>query len=443
MDFVELTGGAGHSLMSATPGPDLAAHGYTETEYAATGVVSGLTRDGEAPPAEFTTRVLVRRPSTPESFSGTLVVEWLNVSSGADAAPEYTYVAEELVRAGHAWAGVSAQYTGVEGGTGSVEVDAGPSGLAAKDPQRYAQMKHPGDAYCYDLFAAVAAALRGPGGPLGGLIVDRILAVGESQSAMALTTYVSAFAPVHKVFDGYLVHSRAVAGLPLGDIGGPADISVAFSGDPTSIPDVGAPVLVVQTETDLLTNFRYYLARQSDSDSLRVWEVAGAAHADLAQIGPFEEFLGCPDPVNRSQQRFVLRAALRHLDRWARGGDPPPSAEPLQLNGSDDPAFVPDEVGNVRGGVRTPCVEVPTQVLSGIVPEPVSRICLLFGSTHPIPDEVLAQRYRSSSDYLRSYADATDAAIAAGFIVPEDRDEVLGEATPDLVVEATETVKDA
>ncbi|GAA3044592.1 alpha/beta hydrolase domain-containing protein [Gordonia defluvii] len=432
MKFTELTGGAGHSLMSATPGPDLAAHDYTETEYAVTGSVPGLTPTGPAPPADFTTRVLVRRPASPHEFSGTLVVEWLNVSSGADAAPEYTYVAAELVRAGHAWVGVSAQYIGVEGGSGSVEVDAGPSGLAAKDPDRYAKMSHPGDAYCYDMFAAIASGL--PGGPLADLAVARTLAVGESQSAMALTTYVNSFAAAHNVFDGFLIHSRAVAGLPFGAVGAPADINRAFSGGPMAIPDVGAPVFIVQTETDLLTNFRFFLARQRDSECLRVWEIAGSAHADLVQVGPFEEYLGCPDPVNRGQQGFVLRAALRHLVAWARGNDAPPTAEPLRLVETDaDPVLLLDDVGNAVGGVRTPCVQAPTTVLSGIVADPVSRICLLFGSTHPIPDEVLAARYDSVEHYLRTYAEAVDAAISAGFVLADDHDEIVADAHPELL----------
>jgi hypothetical protein len=38
-----------------------------------------------APAAKYTTRVLVRRPVDPEHFSGTAVVEWLNVSGELDA----------------------------------------------------------------------------------------------------------------------------------------------------------------------------------------------------------------------------------------------------------------------------------------------------------------------------------------------------------------------
>jgi hypothetical protein len=61
--------------MAATAGPDLASHGYVEAELCATG-------------DDYATRVVVRRPG--DGGSGTLVVEWLNVSSGQDAAPDWS-----------------------------------------------------------------------------------------------------------------------------------------------------------------------------------------------------------------------------------------------------------------------------------------------------------------------------------------------------------------
>ncbi|MCZ4538215.1 alpha/beta hydrolase domain-containing protein [Gordonia terrae] len=440
MRFHVLQGGNGCSLLSASPLPDLAAAGYTDIEYAASGIADAVVGDTGAPPAEFTTRVVVRRPAEPATFSGCVVVEWLNVSSGADAAPEYSYVAAELVRSGHAWIGVSAQFVGVEGGTGSVGVATGaPQSLAAKDPERYAGLRHPGDAYCYDIFSSVGRAVRETavdGHPLEGLQVSTVLAIGESQSAMALTTYVNAIGPDAAPFDGYLIHSRAAAGLPAGEVGSGIDVATVFGREPTTIrTDLDAPVFVVQTETDVLTNFRYHTARQPDSDRLRVWEMAGTSHADLHQVGDFEEFLGCPDPVNRGQQRFVLRAALRHLRSWADGGDPPPAADPLALRdaGGADPVFELDDIGNVRGGVRTPCVDAPTQVLSGIVADPVSRICLLFGTTFPVPADALAARYGTRDEYEKHYRNAADAAIAGGFVLAEDRDELLADANPDLI----------
>ncbi|MEE4021455.1 alpha/beta hydrolase domain-containing protein [Gordonia sp. PKS22-38] len=440
--FTELTGGAGCSIVSATPGPDLTAHGYRENEYAVHGIARSFAPSGASfavvDTAAYTTRALVRRPIDTADFTGTVVVEWLNVSSGADAAPEYTYLSDELVRAGYVWVGISAQFTGIEGGHGSVgmALGSGPQSLAAKDPQRYGDLHHPGDAYCFDIFGTVCAALRQASDdshPLGGLSVKHLLAVGESQSAMALTTYANHVVEVHDAIDGILIHSRAAGEMPFGDPGCGVDIATVFDADPATIREsLRIPVLIVQTETDVLTNFRFVRSRQPDTDRLRLWEIAGTAHADLHQIGPYEDLLGCPTPVNRGQQRFVLRAALSHLTRWAGGGTPPPSAPPLCVDDATD-TFELDEIGNVRGGVRTPCVDVPTQVLSGIVSGELPRICLLFGSTTPADPDLLARRYRDTDDYLAQYRAATTEVIDAGFALEADREEILADARPDLV----------
>lgn len=449
--FRELSGGNGCSILSANPGPDLAAHGYRESEYAAAGVATRvqptddgtLTSEGED---AFTTRVLVRRPERDADFNGTVVVEWLNVSSGSDAAPEYTYLAEELIRGGYAWAGVSAQYIGIAGGLGSVSgIDLPtPQTLADKDPARYTGLHHPGDAYCFDIFGAVGNALCSPTDdhPLAGLTVRQALAVGESQSAMALTTYANLFAVHHKVFDGILIHSRAAAGMPLGYVGRGIAVDTIFSREPTTIrDDLGIPVFIVQTETDVLTNFQFHRARQPDSDTLRVWEIAGTAHADLHQIGPYEDMLGCPTPVNRGQQRFCLRAALHHLDAWAAGRSAPPTAIPLRVTSSSDGTseFAVDDIGNVLDGVRTPCVDAPTQVLSGVVTGDLPRICVLFGSTTDAPEDALSRRYRSADDYLQKYHAATDLMIGGGFARAADRAEIVADARPDLVADLPTT----
>lgn len=89
-----------------------------------------------------------------------------------------------------------------------------------------------------------------------------------------------------------------------------------------------------------------------------------------------------------------------------------------------------DEVGNVRGGVRTPCVDVPTEVLSGVVTGDVPRICVLFGSTTRLPDTTLASLYPTPADYLLAYERATDDAIARGVICAADRDDILADVRP-------------
>jgi alpha/beta hydrolase family protein len=395
--FTPLTSGNGVSLMAANPGPDLAAAGYVESELRAAGVAASLHGDAAA---AYASRVVVRRPGT--GGSGTLVVEWLNVSSGQDAAPDWTYLGEEVVRRGHAWAGVSAQAVGVEGGPPRVATGAALQGLKELDPERYGDLAHPGDDHCYDIYTQVA---RGLAEDLGATCV---LAIGESQSAYALTTYLDLVHESAGLFDGFLVHSRGGGAL--------------HTDAPTPIrTDHAAPVLVVQTEGDLFGRLSFLPARQPDTERLRLWEIAGAAHADLFQIGDFESFLGCPDPVNRGQQAYVVRAALRWLEGWARGGAAAPSAPRLEVDGD---SFVLDDVGNARGGVRTPVVDAPADVLSGYAAPGASAICALFGRTLPLAEPL----WESQEEYLAAYTRATDAAIEAGFVLPEDRDAVLAEA---------------
>ncbi len=419
--FAPLTSGNGVSLMAANPGPDLAAAAWEETELLASGTAVSY---GGHPGAAYRTRVVVRRPAEAPS-SGTLVVEWLNVSSGSDAAPDWTYLAEELVRRGHAWAGVSAQYVGVEGGPVAVDAGAGMSGLKAVDPSRYGHLAHPGDAYAYDIYTQVARGLA------ESLDASCVLAVGESQSAYALTTYVNEVHARAALFDGFLIHSRPGSAMPLGKPGCGIDLADRVGAEPTPVrDDAGVPVIIVQAEGDLFGRLAYLAARQPDSSLLRLWEVAGAAHADRSQIGEFESFLGCPDPVNRGQQAYVVRAALRWLEAWARGGAPAPSSPRLSVVGS---GFALDDVGNVVGGVRTPVVEAPVEVLSGIAAPDASPICQLFGRTLPLAPDLLAARWSSRAAYLAAYAAAVDAAVAAGFVLADDRDAVLAEARPDLL----------
>ena len=60
-------------------------------------------------------------------------------------------------------------------------------------------------------------------------------------------------------------------------------------------------------------------------------------------------------------------------------------------------------------------------------------MCRLFGRSIPLSAERLAELYPSRAGYLAAYAEATDRAVAAGFVLPEDREAVLGEADPAVV----------
>jgi hypothetical protein len=84
-----------------------------------------------------------------------------------------------------------------------------------------------------------------------------------------------------------------------------------------------------------------------------------------------------------------------------------------------------DGNGLARGGVRTPWVDVPTLRLSGRG-DPNSFIGMLAGGGEPLDKATLARLYPDGkADYLKRFTPALDAAIRAGHILPEDRQEIL------------------
>ena len=444
----EITGGKGINLASASTGPSVP-KGWVESEYAVEGDATSyqfaglaLPTDGqwtltEGVTAPYRTRIVVRRPAQAKDFNGTVVVEWLNVSGGLDASPDYSYAKNEIVRSGTAWVGVSAQSIGIEGGAVAVPIkvatDAGAGkGLRVLDPPRYSDLHHPGDAFSYDIFTQVSRALRDPKtlNPLGGLVPKHVLAIGESQSAFALTTYIDGVQPLTREFDGFLVHSRGGAAAPLGAPGRGIDIAGTIGGAPTKLrTDLTAPILVLETETDVLGILNYQPASQPDGPRLRVWEVAGTAHADRYLVGTIGELIGCPAPINAGPGHFAVAAALHALTRWVADGVAPPRAPRLEINGT---AYVRDEFGNVKGGIRTPLVDVPVDTLSG-ESGGGSVACLLFGSTKPLTAAQLSARYPSRAKYLAEYRAAAERAIKAGFVLPADRAELLAAADPSRI----------
>jgi Alpha/beta hydrolase domain len=424
--------------MVAPVSPDLRAAGYVETEYFADGTaesyqpVGPLGQDGRwsvrpLSQAQYRTRIVVRRPGQGQRFNGTVLVEWLNVSGGFDNAPDYLYMATELLRRGYIWVGVSAQQVGVSGGQAVVPVPGAPTGgLRGINPARYGSLHHPGDAYALDMYSQIGRALRRPGAvdPLDGLRPQRLIAVGDSQSAFELTTYIDAIQPTANVYDGFFVHSRGGGAIPLE--GG--NIVAGLVGAIRIRDDLEVPVLIFETETDE-TFLRYFDARQPDTAHIRLWDVAGAAHADAYTVGGAASLIGCKAEINEAPTHFVVAAALAQLNLWARGGPPPAVVDPMSVGVVNGALTVlRDHLGNASGGLRTPALDVPVAAYSGAPAQATNGPCSFFGSTHPFDPATLARLYPSKAAYLGAYTRATDAAIAAGHLLAADRPQLLAEA---------------
>lgn len=442
-------------------GGDPAAGGYLREEWFLAGDASryelrgargddGRWQAERGAQAPFKTRVVVLRPRDPGRFDGTTVVEWMNVSGGLDAAPDLLFLRRQLMREGAVWVGVSVQKAGIDGG-GLVP------GMPLKqvNDERYGSLVHPGDAFAFDIYTQVGRALRAPGaGPLGPLETRRLIAIGESQSAGYLVSYVNAVDPVERCFDAFLIHGRAAAAAPLdgsylraapGQDGLAARIEAFASRRDRIREDVRVPVLTFQSETDvvLLGGGR---ARQPDGERFRLWELAGAAHFDTyglvaahadregipveelaGRLAPTTQLLGmtAEHPVNSGpQQHYVLNAALSHLVRWLRDGVPPPEAPRLASRDADASELARDELGIARGGIRTPWVDAPSAVLSGESPGG-DGFTFLFGRTLPFDAATLARLYPGGAEeHLKRFETATDAALRAGFLLEADAAEI-------------------
>jgi len=422
--------------LTANP-PDLASHDYVEQEFSASGTAHAFRAtsspsDGKwsiAPTtsAAYSTRVLVRRPANPKNFSGTVVVEWMNESAG-ESAPDWDYLNPEIMDAGDAWVGVSAQSLGVDGGksllTGG-EVTGSVQGLTQQDPQRYGSLHQPGDQYSFDIYDQIAFGLRSATSKLlGPLHPHHILALGESQSAAYLTTFADALEPHDYPYNGIFIHSRGTSGAPLD--GG----SIRPSGPQKPLlirTDLRVPVFMSETQTDLIM-LGYAPAQQPNTDRIRTWEIAGTSHADIYEVGGNASVLGCTTNINTGPQHVVVQAAFADFSRWVLAGTPPPEPVPFKLQSTSPPALALDQHGNVIGGVRTPAVEVPVSTLTGSAPPGTSTICSLFGTTTPFSSQELTTLYGSKTNYLSRYTAALDRAISERYLLPSERAELLAQA---------------
>jgi hypothetical protein len=413
------------------PGPFFADEGYEKAEYFISGTaysytnVNELTPSGEwqiqeAEVADYTTRIVVFRPIEETDANKTVVVEWLNVSAGADLGNDWLLAHTELMRSGYTWVGVSAQERGV-------------ATLKTANETRYAPLDHPGDSFSYSMYSQVAQLLRSPDdtGPLRSQDAEIFLAAGESQSATRILTYVNALAAMDKMFDGYLIHSRYYSSAPLSqapqaEIPAPEIVLVR--------EDFEVPVMMFQTESDVVA-LRSYQSRQPDSDYFRLWETAGTAHADYyitittgsdtgtdPQVAAvFESKLFCDKPVNMGPQHWLTNAAFAALNRWAVSGELPAKAERLTLEGSPV-RLARDEYGIAFGGIRTAYVDAPMATLSGEgnSSESFGFCNRLFGTTKLFDAQTLAALYGDNSTYVSKVNASTDEAVSLGFLLPKD-----------------------
>ncbi len=429
---------------------DLAAQGYVEEEFLLSGAANVYQWDEPGPvevrsaDAPYTTRVLLRRPAAREDFSGRVVVEMMNPSNLIDLNIGWAIHHDEFVRAGDAWIGVTAKPVAV-------------TSLKTFNPERYGALSWDNplslddEANCevrgsdsremenglvWDINTDVAQWLRSaaPSNPLrygaGESAVDHLYGWGYSQTGSFISTYIQALHPRVKAetgddpFDGYLV--AVTSGLtPINQC------AARITGDdPRRVfRDVGVPVVHVMTQSDYRA---YGPTRREDSDTLedgfRYYELAGVGHAtpdelwygprfsDIEMAGRTPPTLDCNEgPRSRFPSDVGFNAIYRNLKTWVEEGTPPPPSQRIEMDG-DEP--VVDEHGNVKGGVRSPLVDVPTATWSGN--STGESFCMIAGHEIPFGADKRAELYDSQASYEAAFNARIDELVAQRFITPED-----------------------
>ena len=473
------------AIIPQAPVLDLAALGYVEREFQMSGGATVYQQRGfwssngawsvsvAQTNVPFTTRLLIRYPTDPAKFNGTVVFEWLNDTTGGDQDPLWSQIYQQALRDGYAYVGVTAQAAGMHD-------------LAVWDPVRYGALGASNDGQSYDIFTQAAQAIRANGATvLGGLVPVRLIGAGDSQSAFRIVTYVNAIQPVTHAFDGFLSVGRSGAPAPLGNG------LIATSPIPAFIrTDNRAPFIQLNTEGDIV-ELAAGLSRQSDNNYLRTWELPGAAHIDaheasyelatiardqpnvpvpMCQFGTPITGTGTPldgiNQVNNMPLFEVEDAALVALHNWlSRGIQPPhsPRISTFSLFFVYD-VVQRDQYGNALGGIRLPDIQVPTESYSpinfsilnpndlnidpaslislvestlntlfvtGSIDDPELRssgLCLLSGFFTPLPSSTLSRLYPTHASYVSKFTAAANAAVSAGFLTPADRDAAVAAA---------------
>jgi hypothetical protein len=424
-----ITGGLrGRPQTSANGALELTNAGYVEEEYFISGTATAyeptttILPDFVVPApkagdrATYRTRILVRRPADSRRFNGTVLVEWLNVTTQGDGDPEWAVSHDRLlIPRGYAWVGVSAQRAGVEGH----------SPIAQKnwDPVRYALLKHPGDLFAYDMFSQVGKALLvGARKPLGGQRAQVVIGTGASQSGSLLNGYLSGYYKTSfGIYDGFAPSAAIVKA--------------------TKIP---VPTIWNNSMGEALGD-----ASRADSPLLRVWEVAGASHADdhAVKEGVLGRYVydatgspvardavlstttvdyqahsgGAECPVGRTNlfpYRYVYPVKFAMLDRWIRTGRPAPAFPRLKRAAEGTLAL--DRHGNAIGGLRLPVIDVPVATY---------KACgSLDGTSIRLPEASLRQLYPTHAAYVTKLRTAVDRAVRAGLLFRGDAEELLAVA---------------
>jgi hypothetical protein len=436
---------------------DLPAAGYVEAEFFVGGTANvydwaeGGAVTVRTTGAPYATRLLVRRPVDPSKFSGTVVVELGNTARRYDWAFTWSLSSGRFLENGDAWVGVTYAPVAIEGLKAFNSTRYAALSLANPTPdeacaggrgQAAPVRSDSEEGLVWDVLSQVGALLRAgrPGGPLSGFAVERVYLTSHGGE---IATYASALHPLARlaggrpVYDGFVIHRHTNMARIRRCAPAPSP------GDPRQmLRGVEVPIIRIVAQTDVLGT---YARRRDDGDApgdrYRLYEVAGAPHADAAfyrhipsvadqealgtepylAIWPFASACRPEIPLMAFPvMQHVVNAAFANLDRWVRDGVAPPRASRIAVADAGTPKarLVLDEFGNAVGGVRSPYLDVPTATYFASTGGP--GLCGNLGHKTAFDWARLEALYGSSRAYAAKVADSVDRLVAERWLTEAD-----------------------
>ena len=368
---------------------------YITDEY----FVSGTVND-----APYTTRIIVRRPKDPASFSGVVVAEALH-AGGRSLIFEWSRVS--ILTRRHMFVEI-------------VHSAANITLLKNFNAERYASLAI-AQGQTNGVLAQVGALIKSHTGPFAPYKVQYATLMGTSASSATVRTYLgehpnSRLANGGPIFDGFLLTST------LGN---------------TPLPMVDVPIVQMPTQTEVVTWAEMGNGyRRPDSDDpgnrFRLYEVAGMPHNNSRDNPGFAND-PCTLPVTDFPAGAFTAMGLHHLVDWIATGKTPPHAPPIAVDrdaANDGSLLALDEHGNAKGGVRNVWVDVPIAtygVMGKGKATAQDRLCQLGGTEVPLSDAVLKKLYSSKDDYARRVEQRMKQLITEGWFLAEYADMVRGD----------------
>lgn len=360
---------------------------------------------GTAQNAPYTTRIIVRRPKDPGTFSGVVVSEALH-AGGRSLIFEWSRVS--ILTRRHMFVEI-------------VHSAANINLLKTFNAERYASLNI-AMGQTNDVIAQAGMLIKSGTGPFAAYKVQKITLMGTSASSGTVRNYLADHATLRMtnggpIFDGFLLTST--------------------NGN-TPLPIVDVPMIQMPTQTEVVTWAERGIAyRRPDSDEagnrFRLYEVAGMPHNNSRESPAFQND-PCTLPVTDFPAGAFTALALNYLVDWITKGKTPPHAPPIAVDqdtANDGSSLALDEYGNAKGGIRNVWVDVPTAA-NGVFgkgkTEAQDRLCQLAGTKVPLPDATLKKLYPSRRDYTTKLGRRLDELVTQGWFLPEYVDMVRRDA---------------